>query len=229
VDETPTTFDELNGVVYFIDSHPEGSGAYDGIPRLNNQVLSALYRTDVMRNAWGMDDGIFRYDVYELRLRDRFAKPFVLAEANGAVFGGFVRFLGYDIGADTFWPGRRIIMHFYWQVISPPPEDYTVYIHLRDADDYLLYTWDAPIARSQDGQTYYTSLVWEPKEFIVDTRELRYRDVVLPASADARIIVGLYNTATGERVPLAMNGKPAGDGYTLHERFTVLEAEPDAD
>ena len=71
-------------------------------------------------------------------------------------FGGFVRYLGYDIGGLELWPGRHVIAHLFWQVLSPPPDDYTIYIHLRDQDDNLIAAWDGPVARGDNG--YYSSL-----------------------------------------------------------------------
>ncbi|MCC6804052.1 MAG: glycosyltransferase family 39 protein, partial [Anaerolineae bacterium] len=97
VDEAPARLDVLDDAAYFVYGSPEGVGAYQEVPPLENQVVGALARQDIMRRAWGMDDGIFRYDVYELNLANRWIAP----EPNGAIaddvtFGGFVRYLWYD-------------------------------------------------------------------------------------------------------------------------------------
>ena len=56
-----------------------------------------------------------------------------------------VRYVGYDIGGLDLWPERGVIAHFYWQVLKPIPEDYTIYIHLRDQNDQVIANWDGPV------------------------------------------------------------------------------------
>ncbi len=224
IETTPTTFDALEGVVYFVDSAPEGVGAYETVPLIENQVLSALNRADVMRPAWGMDDGIFRYQVYELHLDNRFVKPETIhVPARGdVVFGNFARFLGHSISGNTFWEGRELSLTLYWQAIAPAPDDYTIYIHLRDRAGNVLAAWDGPVARSEDGQRYYSTRVWEPKEFITDPRALRLTQPDTPLGDDYQMVIGMYNAVTGERVPLTINGKASeADGYSLGEQIHV--------
>jgi hypothetical protein len=175
-----------------------------------------------MRPAWGKDDGILRYQVYELYLAERFVSPEIHVPPSGdAIFGGFARFLGHDVSGAEFWLDRKLFMHLYWEVLEPAPEDYTIYIHLRDADDNVQAAWDAPVARSEDGQRYYTTLVWEPGEFITDERILRLEQAV-PLGAGYSIVIGMYNAVTGERVSLTIDNEPAGDGYQLGERISVV-------
>lgn len=231
VDDAPTRLDTLNGVAYFVFGSPEGVGEYQTVSPLENQVLGALNRQDIMRRAWGMDDGIFRYDVYELNLGNRWTAPQPNGAAAGDVtFGGIVRYLGYDIGGLEFWQGRRVIAHLYWQVLEPPPADYTIYIHLRDADGNLIAGWDGPVALGMDGN-YYSSLVWQPGEFIADERALKLPDDVaaqaaLAPGATYQIVIGLYDSVTQARVPLTVDGDPAGDGYEIENRITIIEQPP---
>ncbi len=225
IDDAPTRLDQLDGVTYFVYGTPEGVGAYGDVPPLENQVVGALNRQDVMRRAWGMDDGFFKYDVYELNLENRWIKP----QPNGVakddvVFGGFVRYIGYDIGGLELWPGRKVIAHLDWEVLSPPPDDYSIYIHLRDQDDNLITTWDGPVARGDTG--YYSSLVWQPGEYISDERALRLPDGVDPVGQGYRLVIGLYNTRTQERVPVTVNGVAAGDGYQIENRIDIVAQAP---
>ncbi len=228
IDDAPIRLDDLRGAAYFIDSSPEGSGAYEDVPMIHNQVIGALNRPDVMRLAWGKDDGTFRYQVYELHLADRFEKPYVNVATTGEiVFGGFAQLLGHDIGGSDFWPGRKITLHLIWKALGPASEDYTIFIHLMDKDGQLQAAWDGPLALSKDGRRYYSTLVWQPKEYLSDTRVLRLPETPVPVGEGYTIVVGFYNVVTGQRVPMTINGKPAGDsGYTLGEQIQVLAAEP---
>jgi hypothetical protein len=226
VDNAPTRLDQLDGVSYFVYGAPEGVGTYEPIPPLENQVLGALNRTDIMRRAWGMDDGIFRYDVYELNLANRWIAPQPNGPAPGDVtFGDFVRYLGYDIGGLDLWRGRHVMIHLFWQVLSPPPDDYTIYIHLRDADDNLIAAWDGPVARGAD-DLYYSSLVWQPGEYISDERIIALPDEIEAWGTGYRIVIGIYSSRTQTRVPVTVDGVNAGDSYQIENRIAIVEEPP---
>ena len=192
------------------------------MPLLENQVLGALGRQDILRRAWGIDDGIFRYDVYELTLDRRWQPP----QPNGAadretVWGGFARYLGSDLGGLEFWNGRPISLTLYWQGIAPADGDYMTYIHLRDAAGEVIAAWDGPTAL-QAGTTpprYYSTLLWQPGEYIADTRTLRIDEADLTVGGGYRLVIGMYDLATQTRVPVSIDGAPAGDGYTIDDRI----------
>ena len=235
VDETPTHWSQLDGVTYFIDSHPEGTGAYGGLPE--NQVIAGLSLATedpqdiedgqaILRKAWWKDDGFFSYAVYELHVDRRLRMPSVGAPVEADVqFGDFARYLGFSVGGDTFWPGRRIILKLYWEVTAPTDRDYTLYIHLRDREGQPQATWDGPVTRTKDGN-YYTTAVWEPGEYIIDQRILVLpEDAQIPPGDDYNLIIGFYDRQTGERVPLTIDGQLQKDGYTVRP-FQVLAQEP---
>ncbi len=222
IDDAPTRLDELAAATYFIDSHPQGTGAYERVPLLENQVISALGRVDILRRAWGMDDGIFRYAVYELALDRRWQPP----QPNGAadreiVWGGFARYLGNDLGGLEFWTGRPVMLTLYWQVLAPAGGDYMTYIHLRSATGDLIAAWDGPTALQAGSAParYYSTLLWQPGEYIADPRVLRIDEADLPVGGGYSLVVGMYDLATGTRVPVSVDGAPAGDGYVLDDRI----------
>jgi hypothetical protein len=224
VDDAPTELAQLDGVNYFVYGMPETRGAYDNVPLLQNQVVSALGRGDIMRRAWGMDDGFFRYDVYELNLQNRFADPDINGAApDDVVIGDFARYLGYDIGGLELWPGRRVVMHLYWEVLAPPPQDYSILIHLRDAEGNLIANWDGPVARTENG--WYSTLVWDVGETISDERQIMLPDGVAPEGEGYRLVIGMYDPATNERVPIMVNGEVT-DSYVIDDRIAILSEPP---
>ncbi|HEX2908578.1 MAG TPA: hypothetical protein VHO69_17025 [Phototrophicaceae bacterium] len=228
----PTRLSQLDGIDYFIYGMPETRGMYQTIPLQQNQVVSALALADydssdqLIRKAWWHDDGNFNYTVYELHLAKRFIKPEIGAPTpeGDVVFGEFVRFLGHNIGGDYFFPGRKIIMNLYWEVLAPPPDDYMVYIHLRDAQGKVWESWDGPVTRSADGN-YYSTRVWAPGEYIDDKRLLVHNQTAIPLGKDYAIVIGLYNLQTGARVPLTINGQPVADGYVVHRNIAIVPEE----
>jgi hypothetical protein len=233
IDHMPTRLFELEGVTYFVYGVPETGGDFNTFIPGQNQVLDGLALAAneegdfkaVLRRAWWKDDGVFKYTVYELDLGKRWEKPEVTIQPEGdVVFGGFVRYMGYDILAHEFWYNRKVITNFFWEVLQPPPADYVIYIHLRDKDDQLIVAWDAPITRTDDG-TYYSSLVWDAGEYIIDRRVLKVTDPNVPLDDDYHIVIGLYDRLTQERVPLTIDGEPAGDGFQLAEPFSFIPGE----
>ena len=233
IEPAPTTLDQLEDADYFVYGKPEGIGSYEAlnIPPLQNQVVSALNRHDIARRAWGMDDGIFKYDVYELHVADRWVEPHPAGvPTQDVVFGdGLVRYLGYDIGGLDLWPGRGVIAHFYYQVLKPLPEDYTIYIHLRDQNDQLIATWDGPVGRGplvSGTEGYYSTLVWQPGEYISDERRIQLPVGVNPVGSGYRLVIGIYNGATGERLPVTLDGQPGGEGFQVENRIQILAQAP---
>jgi len=225
IDQAPTRLDELDGVTYFIDSHPQGTGMYEDVALVDNQVIGALGREDIMRHAWGMDDGIFRYDVYELHLDQRYepAQPNGPA-SEGVVFGDFARYLGYDIGALDFWLGRPVVLTLYWQSLAPADNDYMIYVHVRDANGEVVQSWDAPVALD-DTHTpprYYSTHVWQPGEYIKDVRRLTFEAADAPLGNGYTLVVGMYDLASQTRVPVSIDGQPAGDGYIIDDRISLI-------
>jgi hypothetical protein len=230
IDPAPTKLDQLEDAAYFVYGKPEGIGSYDGVPQLQNQVVEALNRRDIARRAWGMDDGIFKYDVYELHVADRWITPHPAGEAKqDIVFGGMVRYLGYDIGGFELWPGRNVIVHFFYQVLKPLPEDYTIYIHLRDHNDQIIAAWDGPVGRGplvSGLEGYYSTLVWQTGEYISDERKLQLPQGVNPVGSGYHLVIGIYNSVTGERLPVTVDGQPGGEGLLVENRMEILAQAP---
>ncbi len=235
----PTHLSELEGVDFFVYGTPETRGAYEDIPPQENQVVGALglantgFRTSPVRQAWSRDDGIFRYEVFEMHVENRFLNPqeSLHDPVVPVIFGDVIRFRGHGIGGDTFWPGRPIFLQLYWESLAPAADDYMVYIHLRDRENNTIASWDGPVTNTGDGR-YYSTLVWEPGEFIIDERKLQLPDemVINPYEAITystyRLVIGFYSLSTEARLPVAIDGQPEGDGFTLDERILLLPAPP---
>ena len=233
IGDAPTNLKALEGMTYFIYGTPESGGDFGTFIPGHNPVFDVLSLAtndendfkSVLRRAWWKDDGIFKYSVYELHLERRWEKPAVTIPPKGdVVFGDFVRYLGYDILGHSWWHNRKLTTNFFWEVLKPPPADYVVYIHLLDAQGKLWMAWDAPITRTEDGN-YYSSLVWEPGEYIIDRRILKMTNKDTPIADGYHLDIGLYDRATEQRVPVTIDGQSAGDGFTLAELFSMVPGE----
>jgi hypothetical protein len=226
IDVVPWRLAELDEVVYFIDSVVELPERLAGQPVVNNQVLGALRREDIMRRAWWFDDGTFSYDVYELHLATRFVDPQPNGrEPRNVIFGGFARYMGEDLGGLEFWQGRPLYATLYWEPITTTDQDYMMFVHLRDREGNLIRGWDAPVAYNDSAvpPRYYSTLVWEPGEYIRDVRILRMGEEANEhLGTGYSLWVGFYDLSTGERVPVTVDGELAGDSWLIDDRISIV-------
>jgi len=133
-------------------------------------------------------------------------------------FGGLVRLLGYDLPETRVSPGDDLILTLYWQGVRRMDTSYTVFTHLLDEGNRIWGQQDSiPVQGS------YPTTGWLPEEVIVD----RYQ---IPVRTDApagphRIEVGLYDAATGLRLPAVESREQAllGDHLLLPELLLVMQ------
>jgi Ca2+/Na+ antiporter len=102
----------------------------------------------------------------------------------------------------------------YWQTGQPLAQEYTIFVHLLDANGKLL--------DQADGAPYtglYPLVNWQPGQVIIDSRPLAS---LLPSQPDlAAIAIGIYDPTTGERLP-ATNA----DGQPLPDNRFILPVTP---
>jgi hypothetical protein len=116
----------------------------------------------------------------------------------GADFAGRATLLGYE--SFPARGGEDLHLTLYWRADAPMVTDYTVFVHVLDAAGHTVVQADAP---PQAGR--YPTHWWDRGEVVADQHT-----VPLPADlrpGEYRMRVGLYNPASGERLPLGgMNG-----------------------
>lgn len=161
-----------------------------------------------------------------LRLRD-FVHPPVRREPEGIFyrlwrmqheteihFGEHIQLSGYDQSAETVQPGDTVDFTFYWHAPTTPEDNYSLFIHLAPPDAYtvLAQADGAPAVPERP------TLTWdEPSETLISpTFTLTMPTDLEPGSY--RVMIGLYDFATGTRLPIAdAGGAPLGDAYLLTE------------
>ncbi|MGD9147825.1 MAG: DUF2079 domain-containing protein [Anaerolineae bacterium] len=120
--------------------------------------------------------------------------------ALDADFGGQIRLLGYDLEQATRNTGHESRLRLYWQAQAPVDTSYTVFAQLLGPAGDVRAQVDAV---PQGGG--YPTTWWLPGEVVADSLVLE-----LPPDAsrdgDYRLIVGLYDPATGVRLVVAGTG-----------------------
>jgi 4-amino-4-deoxy-L-arabinose transferase-like glycosyltransferase len=107
--------------------------------------------------------------------------------------------------------GGQIPIELYWQSDSTMATGYTVFVQLLGADSSVVSQSDAT-----PGQGTRPTTGWIPGEIIADRHTLPLPDV-LP-SGSYRLITGLYDPLTGQRLPLVdPAGEIVGDSIAIIE------------
>ena len=107
--------------------------------------------------------------------------------------GGRIALVGYGVGPSEGEWGRVRPLTFYWQAEEPVQGDYTVFVHLLDAEGHFVFGQDGPPRRGE-----YPTDLWAAGEVVQDERRLR-----LPWSLSAgtyQLKTGLYRLQGGERL-----------------------------
>ncbi len=105
-------------------------------------------------------------------------------------FGDGFHLLDFSISPQTFVPGQPVQVNLSWEISARPSADYTAFVHLVDQSGNLLAQTDQSLGASStfvNGTRHNTNLtLWLPDE--------------LPSDAFS-IVAGLYDSATGQRLP----------------------------
>jgi hypothetical protein len=134
-----------------------------------------------------------------------------LTEATPAniKFGDSIELVGYRLSrnnAECAAEGTTTCLLLEWRAVNPPPADYNVFIQLW-AGEKQLTGFDSPPLNGD-----YPTSIWEPNETVIDAHAL---DISQAAAGEYRLRLGLYNLASGERLPaLQADGAPLRD-YAL--------------
>jgi 4-amino-4-deoxy-L-arabinose transferase-like glycosyltransferase len=134
-----------------------------------------------------------------VKLRGTTATLQTPAYSLDASFSGGVSLRGYNLSEDELSPGDTLTLTLFWASAGPLPADYTVFVHMVDADGQIVAQGDGP----PRGGRYPTS-VWGEDEFFDDLHVL-----LLPsdlASGHYTLLVGLYNPMDNTRLALESGG-----------------------
>jgi len=120
------------------------------------------------------------------------------------VFGEVIRLHGYS--ARTTAAG--IAIDLAWQSLDEIDADYTVFVHLIDANGQIIDQRDA----MPQANTYPTTL-WQNGEFVLD-------QYLFPIQAFSSVKVGIYQPQTGQRLSAVFDNRPSIDRSYV---FTMIE------
>lgn len=112
---------------------------------------------------------------------------------------------GYTL-PDEAEAGDELTLTLYWQVLEAPPVNYTQFLHLqREADAAFVAGFD-----EQPFGGRFPSVDWPADQALRDVWRIQLPPEL--AAGDYRLVYGLYNSQTLERLPLAVAGAALPDG-----------------
>ena len=178
VTETPTEYNQVEGATHFIDT-AQGRLLYQeklGGNPFHSPFFAGLWRDNVATKVADFIDINEHYVIYNIHPQQRFEyldEPDIIPDGD-VVFGDMIRLKGYSYNTDTFHSfDVPVETYFLWEVLEPIADDYILFFHLISEDDPT-HVWD-----NEDGAVnrpykwelnYYSTLFWEPGEFIIDRR-----------------------------------------------------------
>jgi hypothetical protein len=147
-----------------------------------------------------------------------FAKPVFSSRPRHAVhaqFGSSIRFLGYDFAPVEVEHGSRFVLTLFWNTLERPTDDWSIFVHLRDANNATMLTAD-----HQPYKGYVPTSRWPPGRIIKDTVWIEIPPNMPPSRYS--IWTGLYRWDTMERLPL--QDDVSGENALRLGEITVLQS-----
>ncbi len=108
-------------------------------------------------------------------------------------FADTIALAGYDTSQTNLSPGESLHITLYWHTLNPPPEAYTVFVHLIDAQGQLVKQID-----QQPLQGMWPSNYWRTDDKLADRYTLTLPSEL--AMGNYKVLVGLYSATTQERL-----------------------------
>jgi hypothetical protein len=135
------------------------------------------------------------------------AKPVV------ARFAEAITLVGYELSEAPLTGGARFILTLYWQTNQPIAQDYTVFSQILGPDGTVVGQHDGPPAEG-----LLPTTIWEAEEIIPDRHQI---EVPLRQSGEYRLIVGLYDSTSGERLSLVGGSEQPGSDFVQLHTFNL--------
>lgn len=126
--------------------------------------------------------------------------------ASPTDFGGVLSLEGYDSPAQPLAPGELAGLVLYWRIQQRTDQDYSIFAHLLDSESHIVGEYDG---------NGYPSRFWnsEGNELLLSAIPLTVKPGTPPG--EYQLEVGVYDRATGERLPVNENGQMVADRLLL--------------
>jgi len=122
--------------------------------------------------------------------------------------GQAIALRGYALLSETVAAGDILQLTLFWEALEIPPARYKVFVQVLDAQDHIVGQHD-----SEPGGGLHLTINWKPGEQITDNYGVLIKADTPPGRY--RLVVGMYDLFTNERLPVFEHGEPRGDAVLL--------------
>lgn len=119
-------------------------------------------------------------------------------------FGEALRLRGYEIDADVVDPGEPVSLTLHWEALSPTATDHSIFVHLVGRGERIIAQRDAFPGRGLVSTMWLASGQTWTEHYRIPTPPMAYAPDTL------HVEVGVYETASGLRLPIARGPQPTG-------------------
>ncbi|HIP86933.1 MAG TPA: hypothetical protein EYH27_00660 [Anaerolineales bacterium] len=138
-----------------------------------------------------------------------YASPIEVSEESishplDVTFGDQFLLRGYDLDQSSL----AVTVTLYWEALREPDFDYSVFVHLVDREGNLVGQQD----HAPGSDRNHPPLTWEAGEKVIDRHRI---PLITAPRGELEVRIGVYNWATGERLPAYVDGELVGDMVTV--------------
>lgn len=197
---------------------------------IGDYYLGIVLREPEIVQSGGLLAGLFRFlysngdaldlgKIHVIEVQREFDVP-TIQHPHQANLGGQVEFLGYDLEKTGFSPGDVVPLTLYWRALEQMDISYTVFTHLIDEDNRIWGQQDNPPQKGGHPTTR-----WVKGEVVTDSYTIPVNTDALPG--EYIIEIGLYNAATGDRLPVLdeKGGNVVDDRVLLRKVWVITETQ----
>ncbi len=134
--------------------------------------------------------------------------------------GDEIALRGYSLAPETVHPGDILQVTLFWQALATPSGRYKVFLHLVNAEGQLVAQYD-----EEPGDGMDLTINWRAEREVFADRCGVWLPDSLP-SGSYRLLMGMYDLSGTPRLPISIEGEPAGDELLLGEIRVVAALPP---
>ncbi len=192
------------------------SDAAPGMYRLVVNVVQTRFNYTTPTKNWTGDDiGRVTLGPFKLAALPTSATELQAARPADVRFGDQIGLVGYTFGDAR--PGGALSLTLYWKALARPMHDYTVFVHLLDAEGKVR----AQVDTQPRGGAYPTS-EWDNGEIVRDEFALKLPADLAPGSYGLEL--GLYEYPSLVRlVVVGASNQVLGDHWVLPDPVQVIQ------
>jgi mannosyltransferase len=123
--------------------------------------------------------------------------------------GDAIALRGYSLAPAQVQRGDILQVALLWEALRVPTGRYKVFLHLVNADGQIAAQYDGEPGHGMD-----LTSNWTPGRGVFTDRYGVLVSQGLPAG-EYRLLMGMYDVSGAPRLPIAIDGQPAGDALTL--------------